>query len=341
MKLFQYFATASLFLACSIASFSAHAANVTDTTWAECRRLAGDDVDVAYLAHWRDALAACQTYLKAVPDSRDARYFTLASQFNLQQYEPALAGFEALAAQGHAPSMVYLATAYANGKGRQQDFDVALSWLRKAWKTGDARSAEYLGEMYRLGWGVAQDFATARFYFELADELGYIPAKRSLAWFYIDGAGVPINPKRGFELLSIAAQQGNDVAAAELAYLSARGIGTEKNVTRAVAMFDDMVRSGSVEGMRRLARYYLRDGDKIQKKTAVELLEKAVALGDGDAMKQLADVYIAGKELPRDFAKAESLLDEAIGQGTLAAYYGKGMLFLKMPDRRYGEPCIG
>ncbi|MGR9316832.1 tetratricopeptide repeat protein [Rhizobium leguminosarum] len=233
--------------------------------------------------------------------------------------------------------MDYLAKAFAYGLGRERDFKAALAWLRKAREANDPRSADYLGEMYMLGWGVAQDFVMARSYFELADRLGYIPAKRSLAWMYLDGIGVPVDAERGFGLLSAAAQQGHERATTDITFLYTKGIGTEKNASRAVAMLDDLVRKGSADGMRTLARYYLRDGDKTQRKTALDLLEKAVALGDGNAMRTLADVYVAGRETKRDFAKAESLLDQAIAQDILAAYRSKALLLLKMPDPRYDQ----
>ncbi|WP_261322234.1 hypothetical protein [Rhizobium leguminosarum] len=107
MKLFTYLATASLFLVVSIANSPAKAASAVDlASEAKCRHLARDGVDIDNLAYWRNALTACEAYLQAEPSAIDARYFSLASRFNLQQFEPALAGFEELAAQGTHPPWI-------------------------------------------------------------------------------------------------------------------------------------------------------------------------------------------------------------------------------------------
>ncbi|MGR9129238.1 hypothetical protein [Rhizobium leguminosarum] len=75
MKLFHYLATASLFLAVSIANSPVAAATAVDpASEATCRHLARDGVEIDNLAYWRDALAACEAYLQAEPSSIDARY---------------------------------------------------------------------------------------------------------------------------------------------------------------------------------------------------------------------------------------------------------------------------
>lgn len=133
-----------------------------------------------------------------------------------------------------------------------------------------------------------------------AAELGDITAQRDLAWRSLRGIGVRPSMRRavhwwvratgsdrgGFvRLHRWAALQGHSEAMHELGFLLLRGIGTRKDVPRAVAWFRKAAELGSVEAASDLD-LLAREG-VIDARGVVPFLRRAAASGDPDSQLAL------------------------------------------------------
>jgi uncharacterized protein len=86
--------------------------------------------------------------------------------------EERVAARQALAAQGHVDSMVWLGDAHRTGKGAPKDFVKAREWYEAAAKRPSAEACRELGKLYEYGRGVKKDLEKARGYYEEAAQLG-------------------------------------------------------------------------------------------------------------------------------------------------------------------------
>ena len=78
-----------------------------------------------------------------------------------------------LAEQGHAPAQTKLGYMYANGQGVPHDYEVAVSWYRKAANQGYVIAQDRLGSIYFNGlYGISKtvrpDYVQAHMWYNLA-----------------------------------------------------------------------------------------------------------------------------------------------------------------------------
>jgi len=88
----------------------------------------------------------------------------------------------------------------------------AFGWLSKAAEQGHGRAQANLAMSYLNGRGVEQDYDLALAWFHTAAELGSGKAMLELGILYRDGKGVPKDTIRGVMWLLLAGQQGSFVA---------------------------------------------------------------------------------------------------------------------------------
>ncbi|UCF30949.1 MAG: sel1 repeat family protein [bacterium] len=93
------------------------------------------------------------------------------------------------AEKGDAGAQGRLGTLYAAGQGVPQDMDLALTWLKRAAEKGDVDSIFNLGVIYEQGMGVAPDLEEAGFWYWQAAERGDSGAKMKLGTMLIKGFG--------------------------------------------------------------------------------------------------------------------------------------------------------
>ena len=134
--------------------------------------------------------------------------------FGSRDYAAALAGFQALAAQGNPNAMNNLGLMYANGLGVPRDDAVAVKWYGQAAAVGHIDAINNLGGMYEMGYGVPQNYASAAEKYALAAKYGSSDAQYNLAALYESGKGVPNDALQAYIWYSLSAAQGDQDAAA-------------------------------------------------------------------------------------------------------------------------------
>ena len=95
-----------------------------------------------------------------------------------------------LAEAGDAAAQREIGNRYEDGRGVEQDSEVAVSWYRKAAEQRYARGQASLGFMYERGRGIRQDYGEAVHWFRRAAEQGNARGQNNLGWMYATGRGV-------------------------------------------------------------------------------------------------------------------------------------------------------
>jgi TPR repeat protein len=121
------------------------------------------------------------------------------------RYPAALRLARPLAAAGDARAQSLLGILYYHGKGVQQDFAMAATWLRRAADQDDAIAQSHLGVMLFQGQGMPQDKAQAMKWFRRAADQGDAEAQYNLALSYVKGEGDEADNVRAHMWFNLAA----------------------------------------------------------------------------------------------------------------------------------------
>lgn len=193
----------------------------------------------------------------------------------------------------------------------------------------------------------------------LADA-GDLNSQLTLGYMYLYGdesTHVDQNYDKAFHYYELAAAQKDNVAINNLGSLYYSGIGTPRNVLKAVQMFTQAAELGNAESMVNLAFIYISgQGDLYQPQEAIRLFEKASAAQNPTADFMLGYAYYKGYIVPKNYRQAFELIkraasagyDDAMlvlssmymeGQGT-PQNYGNGVKVLNMAVAQGNVPAM-
>lgn len=187
----------------------------------------------------------------------------------------------------------------------------------------------YLGRMRLYGYGELKNNTMALRYFEQAGEKGVLPAQLLLARYYLIQAK---NPEQALYWFKKAAASGDLNAQLYCAAAYIYGFGTKENSDMGRRYFIDAAKRGNAIAQAALGEHFLDSRDSSNKKLGLIWLNKAVEQDNPRAQLKLAELYIAGKLVPHDDAKAYDLLDKSASQGYLPAMVRLGALAVQQND---------
>lgn len=142
---------------------------------------------------WEQLLIASKMALTRSDGSRQLSVRTVSS-------ENAKPTIEEAADHGDRAAQAALAQMYLSGRGKPQNYALAVKWLSAAAEQGDGDSQLALGDLYEKGRGVPQDFVTAHVWYNLAAAVG-IPRADS----YRDSIAGHMTPQQVAEAQKLAA----------------------------------------------------------------------------------------------------------------------------------------
>ena len=166
---------------------------------------------------------------------------------------------------GYPGAMRGLSDMYLSGDGVERDEDKSLEWLIKASDEKDDMAMRRLANKYMGGTRLGRDVAQAKKLVETVLEKNPddVFASRTLARIYRDGIGVPENAELAkkwylspFGKLNREAEAENVNSLDDLADYYKNGWGVEKDIKRAIELYEKAARSGVVASMRSLSRLY-------------------------------------------------------------------------------------
>jgi TPR repeat protein len=174
-----------------------------------------------------------------------------------------------------------------------------------------------IGKSYLEGTGRTKQPEKALPWLEQAATAGEHWAMFNLGRMHHGGLGVERNPSVGIDWFEESAELGNAWAAAAAgdAYLGAAA-GRVRDSKRALQLFERAAAVGNSGAMTRLGEMYSRgDGVGRNQATAVEWYQKAAARGGGLAMYHLAHIRFRGQGLPRDYEAGRDWMERSAKTG--------------------------
>ena len=258
--------------------------------------------------------------------------------------QTALQYYERAAGLGEPEAMYELYFSYRDGKGVGVDKSKAMEWLRKAAEGGCANAQYLLGyenghtigkrdvaeaikwwtraaeqnhlkaldemaDVYLNGDGVEQDEERALEFVRKAADLDYGAAQFKLAWMYSQDIGEPRNEQdRPFNLLLHSAANGDGDGCLALSLRYRDGLGTQRDFVEAAgwrfrAVLVNLMRFGHNDP--EVLQVFRKAGPTDPFSTVLLLFGNAARGGDPGAFKQIGNLYLEGKDVQRNPARAQ------------------------------------
>ncbi len=213
----------------------------------------------------------------------------------------------AQAGAGDADAQFAVAQAYQFGTGVAEDADQARAWLQKAAEAGHRRGQAWLAQLLHATGDPASTSQAIAWYQRAADQ-GDPGAMFVLGDMYLRGSGVPLDRRRAASLLLRS-------GTADAYQLLTREFGEDGGHAAAAAgeWTREQAEQGDAEAQFHYAESRWREAGG--QATAIAFFERAAAQGHGLARCRLAAILWAGREAPRDRARAIELYRAAADQG--------------------------
>ena len=231
-------------------------------------------------------------------------------------YEKAVEYYKKAIELGNVKAMYNLAYIYQYALGGFDNIEEAIELYKKAANLGDAKSMYQLGNIYFEGDGVKSDYLEAFNWFEKSSELGNSDAMYMIANMYENGYGVKMNFGKALEYCKKASNLGNVKAKQNLdklkkinEHVNPKGINYED---KSIEELEELVKQNDDKAMYELGIRYC-DGRGVEKdiEKALDLFEHAIILENTSSMIKLGTMYFLGKDVSQDYKKSRQLFSDA------------------------------
>lgn len=228
------------------------------------------------------------------------------------------------AERGDAVAENTLGIKYAEGSdGLPRDETKALDWYRKAALQGNAKAETNLGDMYLFGRGGLDKnpLIALSWYLKAADQQ-WPDAQYRLGYMYEVGLGTGKNLQRAVELYRSAATAGYADAQNVLGVLYATGSdGLQRDDHEAIEWYRKAAVQGSAKAQKNLGDmyYFGRGTDQPDYKEAMAWYKRAADQEFADAQFQLAFMYENGQGTEKSVETAKDLYQRAARNGSVKA----------------------
>jgi TPR repeat protein len=218
----------------------------------------------------------------------------------------------------HAPSEAGLGFMYFNGFACDKDITKARKLYEQSAANGAHQGYNNLAHLYRYGLGgLEKDVPKAVELLEKAARLGNEFAVNSLAKIYMgDELGAPDTVKI-LQWLRFGADRNYRGCLSDLGYAYQHGIGVEKDIKKAITLYQKSIDQGSAGARSNLGYLYLM-GEDVAKDypRAMKLFQAATDENDIGGTINLAVMRFNGLGCDRDPNAAFSLLEKAVELGS-------------------------
>jgi serine/threonine protein kinase/TPR repeat protein len=208
-----------------------------------------------------------------------------------------------------------------------------LADLITAANRGDPDAQNQLGIKYALGEdGLTRDDVKAVDLYRQAAYQGFAKAEVNLGDMYFYGRGGLSQSYLDAQSWYLkAAQQDSPLAQFRLGVMYEKGLGTNKDVLRAVQYYQSAANEGYAEAENLMGIFYATGTGGITEddKQAVAWYQKAADQGFAKAEKNLGDMYFYGRGVDRDYTQAMAWYGKAADQNIADAQYRIGYMYEK------------
>ena len=212
----------------------------------------------------------------------------------------------------------------------QGDFARAAALLKdKSNRT--ALEEYYMGRMYLYGYGILKSNTLANQAFKNAAEKGSVSAQLLLAKIELFQNK---NPEQALVWFKKAAKAGNLSAQMYCAAAYLYGVGTTKSADSARDFYMAAAKGDNSIAQQSLAADFLKEKQISNRKIGLNWLNKAVEARDPEAEMMMADLCRKGDLVAKNQDMATQLMEDAINQEYVPAYYQMGRLKLQQDAQR-------
>ncbi len=198
----------------------------------------------------------------------------------------------AAAGQGVVEAQLLLGQILLDGRGIEQDAEVARRWFQIAAQGGNGMAHNMLGRCLEHGWGGAVDLAQAAIHYARAADTGLDWGMYNLGNLLATGRGLPADQVQALACYEKAAHLGHAKSMNLYGRYLEQGIATACSPARALRWYRRSAESGDFRGMFSLAMVLAERGEL---ETAGPWLDKARLSGNGNFLRSaLASLQAAG-----------------------------------------------
>ena len=221
-------------------------------------------------------------------------------------------------------AQVQLGNDYLAGR----DYEMAMTWFRKAADQDNAAAQNNVGWLYQNGWGVKQDYAEAVIWYRKAAEKGNAAAQVNIGWLYRKGYGVQKDYVEAMAWLRKAANQNNAQARANIGWLYEKGLGVKQDYAEAMAWFRKAADQGNTDAQNDIGELYQNGwGVKQDYSEALTWYFEAADKSNADAQNNLGWLYEKGLGVEQDYAQAMAWYYRAADHGLAQAQTNLGVFY--------------
>ena len=225
------------------------------------------------------------------------------------------------------------------GLGTQQDYEKAFEWFLKSAEEGNKFAQYSLGNLYYYGNGTDKDLSQAFQWYMKSAEQGQPYASYSIAQMYNKGEYVSQseenaqryykNALSGFLELE-SKNQADDNLFYKMGTMYKNGLGTQKDMIRAIEYFKRSAEMNNTNAKRTLALEYL-SGEYLELdiEKGLKMLTECADSGDTLSCYKLGKIYFKGEIVYKDLNMAEKYLLKAAENKNEYALYSLGKLYLE------------
>ena len=225
------------------------------------------------------------------------------------------------------------------GLGIQQDYEKAFEWFLKSAKEGNKFAQYSLGNLYYYGNGTDKDLSHAFHWYMKSAEQGQPYAAYAAAQMYNKGEYVFKDENQAQEyykqaLTGFLELESKDQADDNLFYkmgtMYKNGLGTQKDMIRAIEYFKRSAEMNNTNAKRTLALEYL-SGEYLELdiEKGLEMLTESADSGDTLSCYKLGKIYFKGEIVYKDLNMAEKYFLKASQKENRYALYSLGTLYLE------------
>ncbi|WP_194788988.1 tetratricopeptide repeat protein [Pseudomonas sp. UFMG81] len=200
----------------------------------------------------------------------------------------------AAAGQGVVEAQLLLGQILLDGRGIEQDAEVARRWFAIATQSGSAMAHNMLGRCLEHGWGGEVELAQAAVHYARAADAGLDWGLYNLGNLFATGRGVGMDQSQALACYEKAAQQGHAKSMNLYGRYLEQGIATAASPVRAVRWYRRSAEAGDFRGMFSLAMVLVERGQVAE---AAPWFERARVQGNLNFLRSSVRTLLAGGPL--------------------------------------------
>lgn len=235
---------------------------------------------------------------------------------------------------GNAEATFILGHSYHFGKECDKDIEKAMFYYQKGVEMNDMHCMHFLAELYEKGEDVKQDMKKAVELYEKAINLGNTFSMNNLGLLLQNGIKVEKDTKRAIKLFEDSFELGNPQSLYFLGVLFHDGKEVPKDIQKAIEYYNKSIEiEKNTKSMINLGIIY-KTGDCVEKNMvkAISLFEFACNQGDIEAMELLGSILEQDRFVKKDLPKALGIFLKAIDLGSSMSMYRAGMILFDLKD---------